>query len=228
MYSEVTIPLFPLEVVLMPSMSLPLHIFEERYKLMIAECLEQRKEFGVVYQRSSEMKTIGCTARILKILRRFDDGRLDIITQGVSRFTIERIQEDKAYLQAEVTYFDDETQETSYETKILIRDGVKLLEKLDAITGKKRDYMRLSQLDPKTISFVLSHGDGFTPEEKQRFLEMTSTSQRISQSVNSLKILVEKQVYLQEVKKIIDGNGDARKAISGMQKGHADAETTQV
>jgi Lon protease-like protein len=195
----------------MPSIILPLHIFEERYKLMIGECLEHKKAFGVVHQRGSKIKKIGCTARILQVLRRFDDGRLDIITQGVNRFLIESVYEDKAYLQAEVTYFDDETQERTHDTKMLISAGIKLLEKLDAMTGKKGEYTQLSQLDHKTISFVISHSDGFTLEEKQRFLEMTSTNQRITQSVISLKTLVEKEVYLQGVKKVIGGNGDPRR-----------------
>jgi len=109
MVGEKTIPLFPLEVVLMPSMPLPLHIFEERYKLMIGECLEQKREFGVVYQKDNDIKKIGCMARIVQVLRRFEDGRLDIMTQGVERFAIESINEDKPYLQAEVIYFDDKS-----------------------------------------------------------------------------------------------------------------------
>jgi len=176
MVGEATIPLFPLELVLMPSMPLPLHIFEERYKLMIGECLEQKKEFGVVYQKGSDMKKIGCTARIVQVLRRFDDGRLDIMTQGVKRFVIENIYEDKAYLQAVVVYFDDERDEGADN---LMADGIKLLEQLDVMTGKKRDYRSLSKMDHKTISFVLSYNEVFSMEEKQSFLEMRSTRERI-------------------------------------------------
>ena len=110
MVDQTTIPLFPLEVVLMPSMPLPLHIFEERYKLMIGECLEQDSEFGVVYQKGTEMKDIGCTARIVQVLRRFDDGRLDIMTQGINRFIIESINEERPYFQAKVVYFDDQSE----------------------------------------------------------------------------------------------------------------------
>ena len=208
MVGEATIPLFPLEVVLMPSMPLPLHIFEERYKLMIGECLEQKKEFGVVYQKGSDMKKIGCTARIVQVLRRFDDGRLDIMTQGVNRFVIENIYEDKAYLQAEVVYFDDERDEGADN---LMADGIKLLEQLDLITGKKRDYRSLSRMDHKTISFVIAFDEVFSMEEKQTFLEMRSTSERITKGVASLRKVVELLQITEEAKRIAGGNGNFKR-----------------
>jgi len=187
-----------------------LDAFAERYKLMIGECLEQKKEFGVVYQKGSEMKKIGCTARIVQVLRRFDDGRLDIMTQGVNRFVIENIYKDKPYLQARVVYFDDEREEGADN---LIAEGIKLLEQLDVMTGKKRDYRSLSRMDHKTISFVISYNDVFSMEEKQSFLEMTSTSERITKSMESLKIMVKKEKLSREIKKIIGGNGNLRRGI---------------
>ena len=208
MVDEITIPLFPLEVVLMPSMPLPLHIFEERYKLMIGECLKQKKEFGLVYQKGTDMKKIGCTARIVQVLRRFDDGRLDIMTQGVNRFVIKNIYDDKPYFQAEVIYFDDEREEKS---DSLIAEGIKLLEELDVTTGKKRDYRSLSRMDRKTISFVISYNDVFTMEEKQSFLEMTSTKERITKSVESLRKAVELMKVTEEIKRIAGGNGNLKR-----------------
>jgi len=208
MVGERTIPLFPLEVVLMPSMPLPLHIFEERYKLMIGECLEQNREFGVVYQKGSDMKKIGCTARIVQVLRRFGDGRLDIMTQGVNRFVIESIYEDKPYLQAEVIYFDDDREEGADN---LIAEGIKLLEQLDVMTGKNRDYKSLSRMDRKTISFVIAYNDAFTMEEKQSLLEMTSTSERITKSVESLRKVVELMQMTEEIRRIAGGNGNLKR-----------------
>ena len=208
MVGEATIPLFPLEVVLMPSMPLPLHIFEERYKLMIGECLEQIREFGVVYQKAGDMKKNGCTANIVRVLKRFDDGRLDIMTQGVNRFVIESINEDKPYLQAEVIYYDDEREERADN---LIADGIKLLEQLDVMTGKKRDYRSLSRMDHKTISFVFAYNEVFSMEEKQSFLEMRSTSERITKTVESLRKVVEVLQITEEAKRIAGGNGNFKK-----------------
>ena len=76
------IPLFPLGVVLLPQMELPLHIFEERYKVMINECLEQEREFGVVHYDGTDIRSIGCTAKILGVVKHYEDGRMDIVTRG--------------------------------------------------------------------------------------------------------------------------------------------------
>ena len=208
MVGEATIPLFPLEVVLMPSMPLPLHIFEERYKLMIGECFEEKREFGVVYQKGSDMKKNGCTANIVQVLKRFADGRLDIMTQGVNRFVIESINEDKPYLQAEVIYYDDESEARA---DTLIADGIKLLEQLDVMTGKKRDYRSLSRMDHKTISFVIAYNEVFSMEEKQSFLEMRSTSERITKTVESLRKVVELLQITEEAKRIAGGNGNFKR-----------------
>jgi ATP-dependent Lon protease len=113
-------------------------------------------------------------------------------------------------LQARVVYFDDEREEGDDN---LIAEGIKLLEQLDVMTGKKRDYRALSRMDHKTISFVISYNDAFTIEEKQSFLEMTSTSERITKSMESLKIMVKKEKLSREIKKIIGGNGNLRRGI---------------
>lgn len=210
MVDQTTIPLFPLEVVLMPSMPLPLHIFEERYKLMIGECLEQNSEFGVVYQKGSDIKKIGCTARIVQVLRRFEDGRLDIMTQGVKRFTIESINEERPYFQARVVYFDDESEEKAEDTDKLVRDGIELLRQWDLLTGKTRDYGEITALDHTTISFLFSYTEGFSPDEKQEFLEFTSTNKRILKTVESLRKMVELKQATEEIKRIVGGNGNLR------------------
>jgi Lon protease-like protein len=210
MVDQTTIPLFPLEIVLMPSMPLPLHIFEERYKLMIGECLEQKSEFGVVYQKGTEMKKIGCTARIVQVLRRFDDGRLNIMTQGVNRFKIESINEERPYFQATVIYFDDESEEKAKDTDKLVRDGIELLKEWDLFRGKTRDYGEITALDHTSISFLFSYTDGFSPDEKQEFLELTSTNKRVMQSVESLRKMVELKQATEEIKRIVGGNGNLR------------------
>jgi Lon protease-like protein len=97
------LPLFPLEVVLLPGVPLPLHIFEPRYKEMIAECLEQKKPFGVVRASSEGVADIGCTAEIMSVIKKYDDGRMDILTRGVERFEVLHVNDDRAFLQAEIS-----------------------------------------------------------------------------------------------------------------------------
>jgi len=102
------IPLFPLDVVLFPGASLPLHIFEERYKEMIGICLEDESAFGVVRAQQDGLAVIGCTARIVRVLKRYSDDRLDILCQGDTRFEIEMLENSRSFLEAEVDFFEDD------------------------------------------------------------------------------------------------------------------------
>jgi Lon protease-like protein len=111
------IPLFPLDVVLFPGASLPLHIFEERYKEMIGICIDEESSFGVVRAQQEGLAVIGCTARIVRVLHQYDDGRLDILCQGDERFEIEMLENSRAFLEAEVDFFEDEGAEASREQR---------------------------------------------------------------------------------------------------------------
>jgi Lon protease-like protein len=102
------IPLFPLDVVLFPGTALPLHIFEERYREMVGECLKENKPFGVVRADGEKMAIVGCTAKIVRVVERYSDGRLDILCEGMRRFEIEGLDESRKFLQADVEFFEDE------------------------------------------------------------------------------------------------------------------------
>ncbi|MGD8720386.1 MAG: LON peptidase substrate-binding domain-containing protein, partial [Desulfobacterales bacterium] len=105
------LPIFPLGIVMLPEQLIPLHIFEERYKLMIGECLADDKVFGIVYFDGQKMSNAGCSARVQEILKKYPNGRLDIVTRGERRFIVDRLDESKSYLQATVDYFDDDPEE---------------------------------------------------------------------------------------------------------------------
>jgi Lon protease-like protein len=106
------LPIFPLPLVLLPGMPLPLHVFEDRYKEMMADILPENREFGIVFAKEEGIVNIGCTATVQKVVRRYEDGRLDLLASGQRRFEIDSLNEDRTYLQAEVEYFDDEEEES--------------------------------------------------------------------------------------------------------------------
>ena len=91
------IPLFPLNVVLMPGAPMPLHIFEERYKQMVNECLEGESEFGMVLADESGTRGVGCTARIVELVERYEDGRMLILVEGSRRFRLNNVLTGKPY-----------------------------------------------------------------------------------------------------------------------------------
>src|SRR5215470_341421 len=108
------IPLFPLpNLVLFPRVLVPLHIFEERYKLMINTCIEKDDVFGVVLLRSGAetesedtIHRVGVTARIVRV-ERLENGRLNILTEGEDRFRIRRFTSQEPYWKGVVDFFED-------------------------------------------------------------------------------------------------------------------------
>jgi Lon protease-like protein len=215
MNSKTIIPIFPLGLVLLPEMSLPLHIFEERYKLMTNTCMEQSMAFGIVYFIGKQLQTKGCTARIAKISKRYNDGRLDIMTHGENRFDIKELLDDRPYLQAEVEYFDDQPEEDTDSEKLqkLAQKGIQLLKKINTNTDQYENKRFTGRLDIKSVSFAIAACDGFSFEEKQRFLEMTSTSQRLRKTVSALEKLLERLRITREIERIIGGNGNLPKSL---------------
>jgi len=218
MQSRITIPLFPLGLVLLPQMPLPLHIFEERYKLLIGECLANNKEFGIVYLNGTDLQAIGCTASIQKVLKRYEDGRLDILTRGENRFEISEMYDHKPYLEAGVTLFDDELEDNTTASQKLADNGMNLLKQFAGISGVQGEYGFVEIMDIKSISFLIAGCEGFSYEEKQKFLEMSSTSERLEKSVGSLAKIIERAKITAQIQKIIGGNGNMRR-FPGIQMG---------
>ena len=209
------IPIFPLGLVLLPGMSLPLHIFEDRYKKMTKACLADDRVFGIVYFSGKQFETKGCTTRIIDILKRYEDGRLDIITKGERRFSIQKLFEEKPYLEARVEFFDDQTPESSDSetSQQLAHTCIQHLQQINAMTGQYTDADFSDRPDPKAVSFLAAACDGFSYPEKQRFLEMTVTVKRLQKTARALEQLVHRLNITREIERIIGGNGNLPKSL---------------
>lgn len=190
MSTRTIIPLFPLEVVLFPDLPLPLHIFEERYKIMIADCLQRNLDFGIVYSRDNIIREVGCTAKIVQVNKKYDDGRMDILVQGSHRFKIEQILRNKPYLQSRVCYIDDVDDWDQANIRSLINTGIVLLENLEQIALHRQDMKFIEGLNHKVVSFILAGVSGFSLDQKQRILEMTSTAERLRLGIEQLQQIV--------------------------------------
>src|SRR3954447_26378855 len=101
------LPLFPLGIVLLPSEVVPLHIFEERFKLMIGECLETDGEFGIVWLADDGLREVGCTARVSQVLKELDDGSMNILVAGGRPFRLLRRIDDMPYPAGDVEMLED-------------------------------------------------------------------------------------------------------------------------
>lgn len=181
------IPLFPLDAVLFPGAALPLHIFEDRYKEMAGECLALKTVFGVVRAQSEGLAVVGCAARIARVLERHEDGRLDLLCEGMGRFEIEMLDESRAFLQAEVDFFDDNGRKASRARK---EECVGLHFEILELCGANAEGVSLDLDEP--ISFRLAAALPCDLGFKQVLLCLRSDAERTEQLVSFYNTLLPK------------------------------------
>src|SRR5262245_13073968 len=212
------IPLFPLpNLVLFPHIVVPLHIFEERYKLMINGCIESSVPFGLVLLRGGSdneseetIHQVGVTARIVEV-ERLDEGRMNILCEGESRFRIHRFTQQTPFWKGAVDLFQDKehhSAESLYEQVAeLYRSVVNLTA---SISGSEEAEIALPE-SPTDLSYMVSYVLDIDSEEKQKLLEMDSTAERLRMLLAHLSDVtrkLEQQRAYKEVMAKVRGNGD--------------------
>ncbi len=184
------LPIFPLDLVLLPGVSLPLHIFEPRYKEMIAECLQEKKPFGVVRASSDGVADIGCTAEIMSVLKKYDDGCLDILTRGVERFEVIEVNEDRPFLQAEVAVVHDEDGPQDKAKKPpseMVAQAVRLHAEIAKLAGAEPSG---PDEHAANLSFLLAGSLPLDLDFKQSLLSTLSESKRLQAIVGYLEAIL--------------------------------------
>ena len=168
------IPLFPLDLVLFPGAALPLHIFEDRYKEMIGECLQCQSEFGMVRARREGLAIVGCTAKVMTVLHRYPDGRLDILCRGERRFEIESLLEARSFLQAEVDFLSD--QEPCSTRREREQCAALHMEMMELSGSAATEFPQLDLDQP--VAFVLASAIPADLEFQQELLHLHSDAER--------------------------------------------------
>jgi len=215
---DLLLPLFPLEIVLFPEEPLPLHIFEDRYKLMIGECLEAKtagpsqQEFGIVCAKGQELNTVGCAARIVNVTRKYDDGRLDIFTVGTRRFEILYTNEEKAYLRGGVDFFDDDPSEDvasddEAQTAIeLFRQAIQRLRKsADVPVHFSRPY--------RYLSFRIAAPLPLELDFKQQLLGIRQENERLRLVTRVAERLIVQLDVVEKARTKAGGNGNVHSQV---------------
>ena len=181
-----TLPLFPLPVVLFPESLLPLHIFEERYKLMISETVDKGSHFGVVLWdgEAAAVAETGCSAEVIKT-EELDEGKMNIMTVGKRRFRIRAMLQERPYLLASVEYVDDkECSDEAGEMAEKIRSAIgdilrlssKIVDKEFVVDGQIPD-------DPAQLSFWVASNFYGSPIDQQELLEMLNPIDRLEEEL---------------------------------------------
>ena len=195
------LPLFPLELVLFPGVPLPLHIFEPRYKEMVGECLREHSEFGVVRVSDKGVASIGCTAAILEVVKRYDDGRMDILAEGRRRFEVVNVDQERAFLRGDVLFFDDERSEAPAAEA---QKAIRLY--LDLLAVAEVEAQNPPAPGPQ-LSFLITAGLPLELDFKQQLLESRSEAERIAVIIEYYTALVPRLTHALKLRKKAGGNG---------------------
>ena len=178
------IPLFPLNVVLFPGEQLPLHIFEPRYRRMVRECLDAKAPFGMLLALPNGVVRVGCTAEILEVVKRYEDGRMDIITVGRWPFRIVDLFTEDPLLEGHVDYLEDHSDDSPPPGKR--KQLVELYETCHTLlyTSMPKD---LDDLRNEELAFTIAAALPLDLLWKQQILELRSEAERQNRLLGYLR-----------------------------------------
>ncbi len=189
------LPLFPLNAVLFPGTTLPLHIFEPRYREMIGRCLEHDEPFGICLILEGEEAggsaiphRIGTEATVIAS-QRFPDGRYDIVVEGRRRFEVVDLDRTKAYLRGEVRFLEEpegREDQTLAEAVATMFEGV--LESLE-LSGEAVVDETWRNLDARSLSYKVASALPIGEDAKQEILEIPDTAARLQRVAGALMAL---------------------------------------
>jgi len=197
-------PLFPLGLVALPSEIVPLHIFEERYRTMIEECLERETEFGIIWLSDEGLRPIGCACEIAEVLERSADGRLNILTRATRVFRILERQENLPYPAGVVEFLDDRDEGLD----------VDALETARAAYAELVEQATDKELDPEDLAakgaYEMAATVDFGLEAKQGLLDLRSESARLRLVTRLLRAATKRLDFVERAQARARSNGKVR------------------
>ena len=197
-------PLFPLGLVLIPGEVVPLHIFEERYKQMIGECLDEQREFGIVWLSDDGLKLVGCSAEITQLLERMEDGRMNILVQGSRPFKLLRRIDDMPYPAGDVEPLDDEDSPVDPDVAAAARE--RYADLVERVTDSRPTESALEELSAYGMAATVE----FPHDAKQDLLELRSEEERMRALSDLLEATMKRLDYAEETSELAKGNGKVR------------------
>ena len=166
-------PLFPLALVALPSELVPLHIFEERYKTMMARVMEEDGEFGIVWVADDGLRPIGCACEVAQVLERMEDGRINLVARGTRAFRIEARQDELAYPAGVVEFLEDRPEEPDEEAAAAAHEVY--AELVSQATDRTPDLEEVGAMSAYEMAATVDFG----LEAKQGLLDLRSENARL-------------------------------------------------
>ena len=207
------LPLFPLNVVLFPASRLRLHIFEERYKLLMERCISNSAEFGVHLSTEDELAAIGCTAKVLKVIQTYQDGSFDIVVEGVHRYKLKDTNvSDENIVMGEVQRIREETELPAGDR---IEKVVALYNNLVVVAYKgKVDLLNIDDVlrNRDYLSYTIAEKVGLDLTKRQDLLENLSESQRLEEVIQHMEETIPALEQYEKIQQIVKNDGYLPKA----------------
>ena len=204
------IGLFPLELVLVPTERVPLHVFEPRYQELVGECLERGEEFGIVLTKESgDVHHVGTRAAIVEVLQVLPDGRMHIVVEGGDRFRLLEVDHDRSFDTGTVEELVDQDDPPDPADLQRAYDTFKRLQETVGAPGEPPDP------SGPQFDFELAGRIEFSTASKQELIELTSPRRRLTRLVQLLERAQEALLIDRELRKRAQGNGKVTPPGSG-------------
>jgi Lon protease-like protein len=197
-------PLFPLGIVALPHESVPLHIFEQRYRTMIERCLQAKpgtpgREFGILWLSEQELKPVGCACELERVVERMDDGRLNILARGTRPFRLLERQDDLPYPAGVVEFLSEPEEELDTRA----RDAARSLYRELVMEATDREIEAMS-------AYSMAATVDFEVDAKQELLELRSENARLRLLSQLIETALERMELLERAQVRALSNGKVR------------------
>jgi Lon protease-like protein len=196
-------PLFPLGIVALPSELVPLHVFEDRYRTMIGECLDSGTEFGIVWLSDEGLRPVGCACQITEVLDR-DDERMDVITQGTRPFRVLMRQEDRPYPAGEVEFLEDRQESIDPATAEEAHEAY--AELVERATDRRPTLEELVGMTAYAMAATVEFG----LEAKQGLLDLRSENARLRLITRLFRAACKRLDFIERAEDRAKSNGKVR------------------
>jgi len=197
-------PLFPLGLVALPSELIPLHVFEERYKTMVARVLEEEGEFGIVWVADDGLRAIGCACEIAEVLERMPDGRVNLVARGTRPFRIESRQDELAYPAGVVEFLDD--REERVDPEVIQAAHEAYAELVEQATDRTPDPEEIADMNAYAMAATVDFG----LDAKQGLLDLRSEAARLKLVTRLFRAALKRLDFVERAQARARSNGRVR------------------
>src|SRR6202034_346659 len=197
-------PLFPLALVALPGEEIRLHIFEQRYRTMIDECIAQEREFGIVWLAEDELKDVGCACDVTSVLERMEDGRFNILARATRPFRLLERDNGLAYPAGTVEFVLDDEEDRDEVALLAARETYAAL--VNAATDEDPDPDELAAMSAYAMAATIEFG----LEARQRLLELRSENARLRLLTRLLRAAIRRLDFVDRAQARARSNGKVR------------------